>query len=221
MALLFVFVIGLMWVPKSWGPGLGISVTKVCVNASGPGEPITFSGVVTNTGGVTLQVTVTDDHEGSVLGPIPLEPGGSVTYTGSYIPAESPSTNRVTALGVYGSYTVEAYADATCIIEEDGDEGCTPGYWKNHVENWVGYSPNDDFDTVFGVNYFSPDITLDDAVNLGGGGVKKLARHGTAALISAAHPAVNYPLTVDEVIAAVQAGDSDTLVFYNELGCPL
>lgn len=142
-------------------------------------------------------------------------------YAGFYMPDVSPSTNIVTAIGVYGDYTVKAYAKATCIIEEDGDEGCTPGYWKNHMENWVGYSPDDDFDVTFDVNFFTPDKTLDDAVNLGGGGVKKLARHGTAALISAAHPDVHYPLTVDEVITALQAGDSDTLAFYNELGCPI
>jgi len=104
-----------------------------------------------------------------------------------------------------------------------GGEGCTPGYWRNHFEDWpaTGYSPSDDFDTVFGVNYFSTDITLGEAVKLGGGGVKKLARHGTAALLSAAHPDVDYPYTVAEVIAFVQAGDADPLVAANELGCSI
>ena len=23
-----------------------------------------------------------------------------------------------------------------------GGEGCTPGYWKNHTEDWVGYAPS-------------------------------------------------------------------------------
>jgi hypothetical protein len=104
-----------------------------------------------------------------------------------------------------------------------GGEGCTPGYWKNHLGDWspTGYSPADDFDAAFGVDLFSPDITLDDAVNARGGGVKKLARHGTAALLSAAHPQVNYPFTVAEVIALVQAGDVDPLVAANELGCEI
>jgi len=102
-------------------------------------------------------------------------------------------------------------------------EGCTPGYWKNHLADWAptGYSPADDFDATFGVDLFSPDITLDDAVNARGGGVKKLARHGTAALLSAAHPDVDYPFTVAEVIALVQAGDVDPLVTANELGCDI
>jgi hypothetical protein len=101
--------------------------------------------------------------------------------------------------------------------------GCTPGYWKNHLEDWLptGYDPGDDFDATFGVDLFDPDITLEEAVWARGGGVNKLARHGTAALLGAAYPDVNYPLTEDEVIDAVQTGDADTLVEYNELGCPL
>ena len=104
-----------------------------------------------------------------------------------------------------------------------GDEGCSPGYWKNHLDSWVatGYSPDDDFDGTFGVYLFDPNITLGEAIRKGGGGVKKLARHGTAALLSAAHPAVGYPLSVADVIAAVQAGDAETLADANELGCPI
>ena len=106
-------------------------------------------------------------------------------------------------------------------VPPPGNEGCTPGYWKNHLEDWppTGLSPADDFDTIFGVDLFDPDITLDDAVNAKGGGVKKLARHGTAALLSAAHPDVAYPLSIGAVIAAVQAGEVGPLVEANELGC--
>ncbi len=105
----------------------------------------------------------------------------------------------------------------------EGTEGCTPGFWKNHLSAWAAtpYDPGDDFDTTFGVDLFDPDITLEQAVNLGGGGVNKLARHGVAALLSAAHPGVDYPFTVAQVIALVQAGDADALEEANELGCPL
>jgi hypothetical protein len=117
-------------------------------------------------------------------------------------------------------------AVAVAIIpEREGDEGCTPGYWKqdHHACYWLdtGYGPNDDFDTVFGTDYFNPDITLLAALKQGGGGYKALGRHAVAALLSAAHPDVNYGLTEAEVIAAVQAGDKDTLEMYNEMGCPL
>jgi hypothetical protein len=102
-------------------------------------------------------------------------------------------------------------------------EGCTPGYWRNHLDSWAatGLSPADDFDTTFGVDLFDPDITLEEAVNAKGGGADRLARHGTAALLSALHPDVGYPYSPDEVIALVQAGDADALAVANELGCPI
>lgn len=110
--------------------------------------------------------------------------------------------------------------------EGDG-EGCTPGFWKNvrkHGVYWVatGYSPGDDFDAAFGVDLNDPDITLLQALKAKGGGLGKLLRHGTAALLNASHPDVDYPLSAAEVIAAVQAGDADALADFNEdLDCPL
>jgi hypothetical protein len=102
-----------------------------------------------------------------------------------------------------------------------GGEGCTPGYWKNHLESWL-LDPGADFDTTFGVDYFDPDITLGQAIRMGGGGYKKLARHGTAALLNAVNPGVNYPLSMADVMIAVQVNDSETLVYANELSdeCP-
>ncbi len=223
VGMLITLTLAMGLVSKAYAPVFvpGISVTKGCTNASAPGQPINFSGRVTNTGNVDLMVTVIDDHAGTVFGPQIIAVGGYADYSGSYIPAGSPSTNTVTATGTWDGPSVTATASATCYINEQGDEGCTPGYWKNHLLDWVVYAPDDDFDTVFGVNYFTPDITLEEALNLGGGGVYRLARHGTAALLNAANNDVNYPLTEAQVIAAVQAGDSDLLAEYNELGCPL
>ena len=114
-----------------------------------------------------------------------------------------------------------------------GDEGCTPGYWRNHTSSWVGtgYAPGDDFDATFGVNFFNPNITLLQAVNLGGGGINVLVRHGVAGLLSAASPDVDYAYTVAQVIDIVQgdgayAGLSVSaraalLVAANEAGCPI
>lgn len=110
-------------------------------------------------------------------------------------------------------------------------EGCTPGYWKNHLDSWAatGFSPSDDFDTVFGVNAFTPNRTLLQAAQSGGGGINKLARHGVAALLNAADPDVNYPRSVADVINAVrnaiQTGVYEPLATNldrdNNLGCPL
>jgi hypothetical protein len=108
-----------------------------------------------------------------------------------------------------------------CVPPPPDGQGCTPGFWKNkkRLPLWP-LDPDADFDTTFGVDLFDPDITLGEAVRAKGGGDNKLARHGTAALLNAAHPDVDYPLTEAEVIAAVQAGDADTLVGYNELLAP-
>ncbi len=102
--------------------------------------------------------------------------------------------------------------------------GCTPGYWKNHLDAWgpTGLDPGDDFDATFGTDFFDPDITLGEAINRKGGGTKKVARQGTAALLNVLHPAVDYPVSEAAVIAAVQAQDVDGLVAFNELSpdCP-
>jgi hypothetical protein len=107
--------------------------------------------------------------------------------------------------------------------DDDDGEGCTPGYWRNHSSAWAptSYSVVDDFDTTFGVDLFDIDITLEQAVNMQGGGVERLARHGTAALLNASHPDVDYSLTVAQVIIFVKDGDAHRLVEFNEAACPL
>lgn len=111
-----------------------------------------------------------------------------------------------------------------------GTQGCTPGYWKNHTsaQDWGGLSPGDDFDATFGVDAFDPDRTLLEALSGGGGGLDRLGRHATAALLNASNGNVDYEFTEAEVIAAVQdaiaTGDLsivDDFEEANELGCPL
>ena len=93
-------------------------------------------------------------------------------------------------------------------------QGCTPGYWKNHTEDWppTGFSPSQTLESVFDV----PDglgldtNTLLDALNFGGGpgvpgGSRILLRAAVAALLNSAHPNLNFPLTTGEVIAQVNA----------------
>jgi hypothetical protein len=124
-----------------------------------------------------------------------------------------------------------------CYERDGGDgEGCTPGYWRNHADRWVGVSSADDFDTTFGVDLFDPNVTLGWAIWASGGGNNAFARHATAALLNAHAKAdgsldqfVDYPYTVAVVIQMVQdAVANDTIeatknLFEaaNELGCPL
>jgi hypothetical protein len=116
----------------------------------------------------------------------------------------------------------------------DGGEGCTPGFWKNHPEEWpAAYDPDDLFRDVFGVTIAGdPDLTLLQALNLGGGGENALARHAVAALLNAASDEVDFEFTEQEVIdkvqAAIASGDpeeiedlKDELDRENNRGCPL
>ena len=114
-------------------------------------------------------------------------------------------------------------------------EGCSQGFWKTeqHLDNWppTGYNPNDIFNTVFDRNVFDPALTLfqvlnpETPVNL----LKQLSLQAVAALLNAAHPDINYPLTTAQVISKFQAafdsGDyeptKDLFDAYNNLFCPL
>jgi hypothetical protein len=109
--------------------------------------------------------------------------------------------------------------------------GCTPGYWKqkHHFDSWIGYAPDQDYDAVFGVNLFSPNKTLLNALSTGGGAAYRLGRHSVAALLSARHSDVQYGMTTDQVIQivrqAITGGNldwaSDQFEKLNERGCPL
>jgi hypothetical protein len=122
------------------------------------------------------------------------------------------------------------------------DEGCTPGYWKNHTGSWppTGYTTGQKVKNVFtsAAAYTSlGNSTLLQALDFGGGpGVQGAAsillRAAVAALLNASHPGVDYPQTPAQVIAAVNAalasGDRDTMLALaasldasNNLGCPL
>jgi hypothetical protein len=117
-----------------------------------------------------------------------------------------------------------------CPPPPPGDEGCTPGFWKQsqHLDAWVGFAPTDTFEAVFGVDV-PGDPSLLQALNARGGGINALERHAVAALLNASSPDVDYPLTVSEVIAKVQAAIANGTIeqtknefeSFNELGCPL
>ena len=112
-------------------------------------------------------------------------------------------------------------------------EGCTPGFWKNHLEDWPeGFHPGDLFVTHFGVllpGAGDPNtLTLEQALNLGGGDVFAVTRHAAAALLNSA--ALEGTYRIDQIIAMYAAVNDGTLsisealaIFSsaNELGCPL
>jgi hypothetical protein len=124
----------------------------------------------------------------------------------------------------------------------EGDEGCTPGYWKNHQDSWAGtgYSPGQTAGSVFSSASGFPSLasqTLLQTLQGGGGpgtlgGARILLRAAVAALLNSAHSDVDYPRTTAEVIADVNAALSsnsrNTMLALaaeldgdNNLGCPL
>jgi len=110
-------------------------------------------------------------------------------------------------------------------------DGCTPGYWKNHVEAWAetGISPTDDFDTIFGVDYFTPDQTMLESLSTDDNWT--LAAHASAALLNSLHPGTHYAISTSEVIRQMQlaaGADKATqeviknmFADLNQRGCPL
>ena len=112
-----------------------------------------------------------------------------------------------------------------------GGQGCTPGYWRQeqHLDNWVGYYPTNDFAFVFTVTPSFDPHSLLDAVWLGGGGEEALARHAVAALLNSSNPSVSYMYSTADVISMVQqayaTGNFETIknLFeaQNEIFCPL
>ncbi|TRX31166.1 T9SS type A sorting domain-containing protein, partial [Flavobacterium sp. ZT3R18] len=117
------------------------------------------------------------------------------------------------------------------------NEGCTLGYWKNHTDRWCSsYTPSMLFGSVF-VNAPSnlANLSLIQALNLGGGGIYNLARQGVAALLNACSDEVDFPApysnntqsVIDAVNAAYLAGGSGPGILASQLdklnnsGCPL
>jgi hypothetical protein len=106
---------------------------------------------------------------------------------------------------------------------EEGGEGCTPGFWRNHLAQWTAtpYSPDDKVNATFGCDLVSDDNltlgTVIDAPQTYG----VLAFHAIAALLNSTHPGVEFGLDAGEVIDLACAGDKDTLAAENEEGCPL
>jgi hypothetical protein len=154
-------------------------------------------------------------------------------YVGSGVSADS---NLVSPLKNNKLPQISHYNICYRVLTNGGEQGCTPGYWRNHLDRWSEVDPGDDFNATFGVDLFSPNITLGTAIQLGGGGENALARHATAALLNAHGGVANSdgttvasPYTVAEVIQMVQdavedetiEATKDLLAAANELGCPL
>jgi hypothetical protein len=156
-------------------------------------------------------------------------------YQGSGLDADSGLTsplhkNKIPAIS---HYNVCWQPDAP----PAGDQGCTPGYWRNHADRWDGAASSDGFDATFGVTSgLGATYSLGQAIWAQGGGTNALARHATAALLNSYGGVPNgdgttvaYPYSTTQVLEMVQAAFADGTIeatkdlfeAANELGCPL
>jgi hypothetical protein len=220
------------------------TVVKECVDDPIPGgsTEASYTVTVTNTGDVELDFTT--DEAG--VGPFSLEPD-SIFQQVVTVPVPPGATEVCNDITVTATIPPE-FCDLPNVIEHSardccavaGNEGCTPGYWKNHPDCWECYDPDYPLCDVFTVpaqlqGEFCDD-TLMDALNYGGGAgvegaARNLFRHAAAALQNACDADVNYPMTVAGVIQHVNAAlatldksmieaAKGILAGYNESGCP-
>ncbi len=128
-----------------------------------------------------------------------------------------------------------------CQVE--GSQGCTLGYWKNHLDSWAatGYAPSDTLGSVFDIpgsfSSLADDSLLDALMYSGGPGTidkaRLLLKQAVAALLSAAHPGVAYGIAdpqdvvdaVNDALATMNKGAIESLQSeldgLNNAGCPL
>ena len=209
------------------------------------GATVQWTYVVTNTGDVPLtNVAVTDNRGVTVTCPkTTLQAAESMTCTASGTAAAGQYSN-------IGTVTAKA-TDSPDLTASDpshyygvlvGNQGCTPGYWKNHTDSWppTGYTTNQAVLTVFSEASEYPTqghSTLWQALSFDGGSgvegaVEILLRASVAAVLNAAHPGVAYPRAASQVIAdvnsALASGSRDTMLTLaaaldadNNRGCPL
>lgn len=234
---------------------------SVVVTKDGPasaevGETITYNFTVNNTGSSDGPDLVLDSVTDTVLGDLTaaataagcgtLASGASCNFTVDYTVGVDDPNPLVNVITVH--YHPEGFPndisdedDHVLEIIQRGNEGCTPGYWKNHLDAWApaGYSPDQTVESVFDVpdEYGLDNDTLLEALNYIGGPRQKgaaqiLLRAAVAALLNASHPDVDYPRAVSAVIAGVNealaTGNRSTMLILavqldadNNLGCPL
>ncbi|MFZ2451144.1 MAG: SdrD B-like domain-containing protein, partial [Methylovulum miyakonense] len=134
---------------------------------------------------------------------------------------------------------IEKWVHSQSTVENPGGgEGLTPGFWKNHssygpapLTGWpeTGFSPDDSYEAIFGVNVSGCNPTLFEALGMNGGGQSALLRHSAAALLNASDAYVDYAYSAAQVIAMTRAafanGTFETtknlFATQNELGADL
>lgn len=217
---------------------LDMFFSSVSGSASGGGFRPSALEVTVN-GGTTVYNDLLDSNDGQewdTLSSFPIDiPANAGMLTVKALSVDNPG-------GETGDPASFSWITAALSLLPTPPEGCTPGYWKQeqHFDSWVGYSPDDDFEYVFGcpitirwsmrgkpANVSNPNLL--QALQAKGGGESALARHAVAGLLNAANPDISYPRTEAQiktmVCNALPGGDiegtKNRLAGWNEEFCPL
>lgn len=135
--------------------------------------------------------------------------------------------------------SLDPNCQSDCTLSYDA---CTPGYWKTHPGAWssTGYLTEQSVQSVFAQSVAYPSIassTLLQALDFSGGsdvegGARILLRAAVAALLNAADPTLNYPVSLNNIIiqvnAALASGNRDSMIslaaefdgYNNDYPCP-
>lgn len=219
------------------------------VDASGYAK-VYFRVIVTNTGNVPLTDVVVTDPDFTFSGVV------TSLGVGESDVSDVLEADAETAAGVYENiarvdanyepepgttYPVSDDDPANYKIEVVGNEGCTPGFWKNHTNCWVDYSSSELVGDVFAIpaelDSLSDDTLMEALRYKGGskaiGAARILLRHAVAAVLNAAHPDIAYPMPsasaiIADVNAALDGLNRDTILGlknqldeYNNRGCSI
>lgn len=161
-----------------------------------------------------------------------------------------PKTTRtlgiaVLATAILSATAIYSMASNAQVVYADGDgnEGCTPGYWKQeqHFDSYpAGITPDTQLDVLLGFEIpgFETTTVL-QALQLKGGAENALIRQGTAGMLNVLNPNVDYDFSQATTLRQFQDGldpqlfdmwpdadddmeqRKDALDAANNAGCPL
>jgi hypothetical protein len=224
-------------------------VNKECLTEPVEGDMAQFRITIENTGDVNL---IINTNEPEIPADQLLAVGQTIVVdvNRAVVPGESEVSNTIevtaTLPAVYELPTeIVKSASASCTVP--GAEGCTPGFWKNSTACWCeDFNTTDKLGSVFtipcgavygtGSNCLA-NKTMLQALSFQGGSTTKakaqiLLRAAVAALLNACNNNVDFPLTeeaiidaVNDAIASMNKTEIITLAgaldYYNNFGCPI
>jgi uncharacterized repeat protein (TIGR01451 family) len=239
---------------------VGIDITKAVDNTNPCfGDIVTYTICIENTGEWPLEHILVEDPQfvGILAGfPDMLDVGEVACVSFEYEVKVNDTCPLVNCAKVrsdpLGPMT-NCIKDEACVEicpQPCGEEGCTPGFWKNNGDKhsasaWCDlFTPSMRISDVFILNEplvirgkgksTITDPTLLQALGANGGGINAMIRHGIAAMLNACSDCVNYPnnnpleiimMIEDALNGAPGAYTVDELhamfASWNETGCPI